>query len=212
VSGLSLTKSSSDDDRRVLEWNGTSWLVDGELEEEAERRARVRMMERFNEQKRQREANATAGNSTGSNASATSSDVKGGGNSMASASPGNASEAAAYATSRGGNSAPAQAMLTCLYSARGAFMEDGLLLQDERMAKIRHIPCIAVQGASDLICPPVTAYDLHRAWPEMKLRIVKGSGHSMYDAGITSELIRATDSLRDRVDAEEEAQGHMDEK
>ncbi len=60
---------------------------------------------------------------------------------------------------------------------------------------------VQVQGAVDLICPPVTAYDLHSAWPEMTLRIVEGSGHSMYDPGITSELVKATDSLLDEPPA-----------
>jgi proline iminopeptidase len=57
-----------------------------------------------------------------------------------------------------------------------------------------------VQGSADLICPPVTAYDLHMAWPEMNLRIVTGSGHSMYDPGIASELVKATDRLLDTLD------------
>ena len=42
----------------------------------------------------------------------------------------------------------------------------------------------SLQGSADLICPPGTAYDLHEAWPEMRLKLVNGAGHSMYDAGI----------------------------
>jgi hypothetical protein len=38
--------------------------------------------------------------------------------------------------------------------------------------RIRHIPCIAVQGRLDFVTPVRTAYDLHRAWPEMELRVV----------------------------------------
>ena len=61
---------------------------------------------------------------------------------------------------------------------------------------IRHIPCIAIQGQLDYVCPVVTAYDLHCEWPEMELRVVPNAGHSMYDAGITHELLEATDRLR----------------
>ena len=40
------------------------------------------------------------------------------------------------------------------------------------MDRIRHIPCIAVQGRLDFVTPVRTAYDLHCAWPEMELRVV----------------------------------------
>jgi len=46
------------------------------------------------------------------------------------------------------------------------------------------------------VCPPSTAYALHRAWPEMELRLVANAGHSMYDPAITHELVAATDALR----------------
>ena len=35
-----------------------------------------------------------------------------------------------------------------------------------------------------------------QAWPEMQLRIAPASGHSMYAAGLQSEVIRATDAFR----------------
>lgn len=91
---------------------------------------------------------------------------------------------------------PAQAMLTCFYSVNGRYVTDNVnLLAQERMVRIRNIPCIAVQGGNDTICPPDTALDLHEAWPEMELRIPSGAGHSMYDPVITNELVRATDRL-----------------
>ncbi len=62
--------------------------------------------------------------------------------------------------------------------------------------QVRHIPCIAVQGRLDYVCPVVTAYDLHCEWPEMELRVVPNAGHSMYDSNITHELLEATDRLR----------------
>ena len=62
--------------------------------------------------------------------------------------------------------------------------------------QVRQIPCIAIQGRLDYVCPVVTAYDLHCAWPEMELRVVPGAGHSMYDDAIKHELLDATDRLR----------------
>jgi proline iminopeptidase len=93
---------------------------------------------------------------------------------------------------------PAQNMLTCFYSTNDKFCMNNLnLLSPERIQRIQNIPCIAVQGGQDRICPPDTALDLCEAWPEMELRMPIVSGHSMYDPFITHELIRATDRLAD---------------
>ncbi len=93
---------------------------------------------------------------------------------------------------------PAQAMLTCFYSVNDEYMMSKFnLLAKENIDKIRHIPCIAIQGGQDNICPPDSALDLHEEWPEMELRIVTNGKHSMYDTPITCELIKATDRLAD---------------
>ena len=64
-------------------------------------------------------------------------------------------------------------------SVNNAFLDGYSLLDRERIDRIRHIPCIAVQGGQDHICPPDTALDLHEVWPEMELKIPLRSGHSM---------------------------------
>lgn len=88
----------------------------------------------------------------------------------------------------------AQALLECHYSLHGAFLLEQPLL--EHIDRIRHIPCIAVQGQADYVCPPITAVELGRVWPEMELRLVPSAGHSMYDPAITHELVNATDRMR----------------
>lgn len=92
---------------------------------------------------------------------------------------------------------PAQAMLTCYYSANIAFVMGQYhnLLSPEGIERLRNagISCIAVQGGKDSICPPDSALDLLQVWPEVELRIPLEAGHSMYDAEICSELVRATD-------------------
>jgi proline iminopeptidase len=88
----------------------------------------------------------------------------------------------------------AQALLECHYSVHGAFLLEQPLL--DHVQRIRHIPCIAVHGQMDFVCPPTTAVDLSSAWPEMELRLVPGAGHSMYDPAITHELLSATDRMR----------------
>jgi proline iminopeptidase len=59
--------------------------------------------------------------------------------------------------------------------------------------RIRHLPCVIVQGRYDVVCPIKSAWDLHRAWPESDLRIVQDAGHSAMEPGIVHELIGATD-------------------
>eukprot|EP00898_Chlorokybus_atmophyticus_P005060 jgi/Chlat1/5555/Chrsp369S05403 len=89
----------------------------------------------------------------------------------------------------------AQALIQSHYFMNKGWLRENQLLED--IARIRHIPTIAVQGRYDFVCPVQNAHDLHRAWPEMQLRLVSNAGHSMYEPGITHELVTATDHLRD---------------
>ena len=87
------------------------------------------------------------------------------------------------------------ARIECHYFVHGGFFEhdDQLLRNVER---IRNIPAVIVQGRYDGVCPMRSAWDLHRAWPEADLRIVQDAGHSAFEPGNISELIKATDRFR----------------
>jgi proline iminopeptidase len=65
--------------------------------------------------------------------------------------------------------------------------------------RLRHLPGIIIQGRYDVVCPPESAWRLHRAWPEAELRIVPDAGHAASEPGITHELISATDRFRSLV-------------
>ena len=111
-----------------------------------------------------------------------------------------------YSTAGVGNESssqlPAQTMLTCFYSTNDRFVKNNEdLLSSNRMNNIRKIPCVAVQGGSDRICPPDTALDLWKAWPEIEMRIPVKSGHSMYDPFIVHELVQATDGFAESLKA-----------
>ena len=87
------------------------------------------------------------------------------------------------------------ARIECHYFVNGGFFEaDDQLLAN--VHRLRGIPSVIVQGRYDVVCPPRSAWDLHRAWPEADLRIVPDSGHSAYEPGITHELVEATDRFR----------------
>jgi proline iminopeptidase len=84
------------------------------------------------------------------------------------------------------------ARIECHYFVNKGFFERESELLDG-VANIRHIPSVIVQGRYDVVCPVVTAWQLHRAFPEAELRIVPDSGHSAFEPGIIHELVTATD-------------------
>ncbi|MFG1990871.1 prolyl aminopeptidase [Actinoplanes sp. NPDC048988] len=83
------------------------------------------------------------------------------------------------------------------YAVNGGFFESENQLLDG-VDRIRHLPATIIQGRYDLCCPPVTAYDLTRRWPEATLHMVPDAGHSSLEPGITHHLISSTDSFADR--------------
>jgi proline iminopeptidase len=42
----------------------------------------------------------------------------------------------------------------------------------------------------------MSAWDLHKAWPEAELKIIPDAGHAATERGIVDALVRATDSFR----------------
>jgi proline iminopeptidase len=86
----------------------------------------------------------------------------------------------------------AVARIECHYFVNRGFLKSERQLLDG-VERIRHLPAVIVQGRHVVVCPMVTAWDLHRAWPEAELRVVGDAGHSALEPGITDELIRATD-------------------
>jgi len=52
---------------------------------------------------------------------------------------------------------------------------------------------VIVQGRYDVVCPMMTAWELHKAFPEADFQIIPDAGHSASEPGITSALVAATD-------------------
>ena len=67
----------------------------------------------------------------------------------------------------------------------------------ENTDKIRDIPCRIVQGRYDVICPMVSAWDLHKALPKYDLRIVPDGSRSPLNPGMIHELIQASEDFKD---------------
>ncbi len=83
------------------------------------------------------------------------------------------------------------------------FVHQAFLGADELIAnlhRIRHLPCTIVQGRYDIICPPVTADRLSRAWPEAEYIVVPDAGHSIREPGITQALVAAVKRMQAKVE------------
>ncbi len=92
--------------------------------------------------------------------------------------------------------AEAFARIECHYfTNRGFFDTDEWLL--ENVDKIRHIPTVIVQGRYDVVCPMISAWELHRTFPEADFEIVQDAGHSMTEEGIAAKLVEYTDKFVD---------------
>lgn len=90
----------------------------------------------------------------------------------------------------------AHARMEAHYFQNKGWLEDGQLLKKENIDKIRHIPSMKlltslatksmltmnpatiVQGRYDIVCPPITAWELKKAFPESRLHWVADAGHS----------------------------------
>ncbi|KAJ7533974.1 hypothetical protein O6H91_13G073800 [Diphasiastrum complanatum] len=77
---------------------------------------------------------------------------------------------------------------------KGFFPSDSFLI--DNVHKIKHLPAIIVQGRYDVVCPMMSAWDLHKAWPEAQFKVIPNAGHSANEIGITKELLAATEGFK----------------
>jgi proline iminopeptidase len=86
------------------------------------------------------------------------------------------------------------ARIECHYFMYNAFFESVNYLF-ENVGRIRPIPSVLVQGRDDVVCPMMSAWARHRAWPEAQLHIIPDAGHSISEPGIIGALVEATDNF-----------------
>ncbi len=88
----------------------------------------------------------------------------------------------------------ARARVQLHYLTHFGFLGERPLL--DQVHRFRHIPAVIVQGRYDMVCPPLSAHELHRAWPEAAFRMVADAGHSAMEPGIAAALVAAADAFR----------------
>ena len=76
------------------------------------------------------------------------------------------------------------------------FLSDTALMES---ANSLPVPVTIVQGEMDLVCPPITAWQLTQRLPDARLRLLSNAGHSGLAAVMASALREEADALRDRL-------------
>jgi len=66
----------------------------------------------------------------------------------------------------------------------------------EEVSQLKDIPTTIIQGRYDMVCPPITAYELYQCMPHANFIIVPDAGHSASEQSMTSELVKATNHYR----------------
>ena len=83
------------------------------------------------------------------------------------------------------------------YFTNNIFLPHNSLL--DNVGKLQSIPGIIVQGRYDMVCPIISADDLHKAWPEADYSVIPGAGHSAWEPGISAQLVAAMERLKGRT-------------
>jgi len=66
----------------------------------------------------------------------------------------------------------------------------------EAGSQLTQTPTVIVQGRYDMVCPPVTAWELSQAMPHAEFHMIADAGHSAMEAGTTSALVAATEKFK----------------
>lgn len=82
------------------------------------------------------------------------------------------------------------------FTANRFFLDNDNYVLDNA-STIAHIPMHIVNGRYDIICPSISAWELHRALPKSELSIVADGAHSPLDGGMTEVLVGAANEFRD---------------
>jgi len=80
------------------------------------------------------------------------------------------------------------------YFRNDAFLSEDQLIRNVR--RIQHLPAIIIQGRYDVVCPALSAWRLHQAWPEALFQMIEDAGHAAFEPGIAQALVAATEKFR----------------
>lgn len=86
------------------------------------------------------------------------------------------------------------ARIEAWYFSQGGFLAPGALLNN--MARLHGLPAVIIHGRLDMICPPLTAFQVAGHYPGAQLRIIPDGGHTAFDPPMSAALLEATEQFR----------------
>jgi len=95
------------------------------------------------------------------------------------------------------HTALALARIEAHYFVNDGFIEENQILNHAN--KLEGIPGTIVHGRYDIICPLDNAVQLHNAWSDSELHIIRDAGHASSEPSIIDALIRATQDMASRL-------------
>lgn len=87
----------------------------------------------------------------------------------------------------------ARARVQIHYIQHACFMEQEHVFN--RLRLLADKPITIIQGRYDMVCPPITAWELGKALPHAKFVMVPDAGHSAMEKGVVDALINATNQF-----------------
>lgn len=93
------------------------------------------------------------------------------------------------------HSALSIARIESFYTSNNFFLETDNYVLDNADVMV-DIPCHIVHGRYDVICPPISAWQLHKALRNSTLTIVPDGAHSPVDGGMTALLVDAANECK----------------
>lgn len=87
----------------------------------------------------------------------------------------------------------ASAQIYFHYAKHFGFLKEKQLLKNAD--KLKNIPGVILHGRYDMVCPLITAWNLHKAWPKADFEIIEATGHHTTEANKIATVIKYTDKL-----------------
>lgn len=100
-------------------------------------------------------------------------------------------------TQNDANALVARVRVQLHYLMNHCFLRKGELL--DNLHRLAGKPTIVVQGRRDMVCPPVTAWEVASRLSGAELRMIGDGGHSASDSPLAPALRRAADDMRRRL-------------
>jgi proline iminopeptidase len=88
----------------------------------------------------------------------------------------------------------ARARVQIHYILNQCFVGQRDLIADAKT--LANVPTTIIQGRYDMVCPPMTAWDLKSAMPHADFYMIPDAGHSAMETNVTAALVQATENFK----------------